>query len=183
MKCGIEIHQRLAGRKLFCACKGESESNKPLFEVRRMQHAVLSELGESDRASEFESARRREFVYHVYDNNCPVELDEEPPHALNRHALDAALEIALLLNSKPVDEIEVMRKAVVDGSNTSGFQRTAVIALGGSISVNGKKIGIQTIALEEESAGIVSEKGDVAVFRLDRLGIPLVEIATEPDIT
>ncbi|MDO8339701.1 MAG: Glu-tRNA(Gln) amidotransferase subunit GatE [Candidatus Burarchaeum sp.] len=183
LKCGIEIHQRLAGKKLFCACDGESASGKPLFEIRRMQHAVLSELGESDKASEFESARRREFIYHVYDNDCPVELDEEPPHRLNGQALDTALEIALMLNSKPVDEIEVMRKAVVDGSNTGGFQRTAVIAVGGSISANGAKIGIQTIALEEESAGIVEEKAGTAVFRLDRLGIPLVEIATDPDIT
>ena len=183
VKCGIEIHQRLLSSKLFCPCSGESASGKPEFEITRMQHAVLSELGEADRAAEFESARGRQFVYQVSDNNCPVEMDEEPPHPLNERALEIALEIAMLLNSKPLEEIQIMRKAVIDGSNTSGFQRTAVIGLGGSIDANGKVIGIQTVSLEEESAGIVGENGGTATFRLDRLGIPLVEIATAPDIS
>jgi len=183
MKCGLEIHQRLEGRKLFCDCPGDSVGGKALSEISREQHIVLSELGEKDRAAQFEGGRERFFTYQLFDNNCAVEMDEEPPHPMNSDALDAVLTISLLLNSKPLDEVHVMRKTVIDGSNTSGFQRTAVVANGGSISTKHGPVGIQAICIEEESAGIVEEKSGTATFRLDRLGIPLIEIATAPDIT
>jgi glutamyl-tRNA(Gln) amidotransferase subunit E len=182
LKCGLEIHQRLEGGKLFCRCPSDATGEKPLFEISRQQHIVVSELGEKDRTAAFEGARNRNFKYQVFDNNCEVETDEEPPHGLNASALDASLTISILLGSKPVDELQVMRKTVIDGSNTGGFQRTAIVATGGKISSSGGEVGIQTVCIEEESAGIVEEKGGEATFRLDRLGIPLVEIATAPDI-
>ncbi|MCD6276249.1 MAG: Glu-tRNA(Gln) amidotransferase subunit GatE, partial [Thermoplasmata archaeon] len=115
-------------------------------------------------------------------NSCLVEADEEPPHELNREALEIALKIALMLNAQILDEIHVMRKIVIDGSNTSGFQRTALIAVNGYLETSFGRIGIPTICLEEEAARKIEEDDDKVVYRLDRLGIPLVEISTSPDM-
>jgi len=185
MKCGIEIHQRLSGTKLFCGCSADIDENaKPVREVIRKQHAVVSELGEVDAAAQFEYLRDRTFVYQIFPNNCEVELDDEPPHPVSKETLAAAIEICLLLKAQPVDEVQVMRKAVIDGSNTSGFQRTSIIGLNGVIETSKGPVGIPAICLEEESAGIIGEEAGTGkiTYRLDRLGIPLVEIATSPDI-
>ena len=37
---------------------------------------------------------------------------------------------------KIVDEVEIMRKMVIDGSNTSGFQRTGYVGSDGSIDTS-----------------------------------------------
>ncbi len=183
IKAGIEIHQRLNTGKLFCRCPSILCDEKPLFSFFRRLHAVASELGEVDIAAEKESERARLFEYQVYPRACClVEMDEEPPSEMDKTALKVALEIAQALNADIVDEIHVMRKIVLDGSNTSGFQRTALIAMNGYIETSKGRVGIESIALEEESAGIVAREGGKAVYRLDRLGIPLVEISTSPDI-
>jgi glutamyl-tRNA(Gln) amidotransferase subunit E len=111
-----------------------------------------------------------------------VELDEEPPHRLNDEAIDIALTITALFNARPMDEIHVMRKVVIDGSNTTGFQRTAIISLDGKLKVDGKEIPIQQITLEEDSGRKTGESKNSVTFRLDRLGVPLIEISTGADI-
>jgi glutamyl-tRNA(Gln) amidotransferase subunit E len=184
MKIGIEIHQRLDGRKLFCSCAcAISEDEKPLLTIQRRLHPVFSELGEVDQASQAEFAKDRLFEYQVFSSdNCLVETDEEPPAPLNPEALRTALQVALQLNARPVSEVHVMRKMVIDGSNTSGFQRTSIVAVDGHLDSSKGSIGIPLIAIEEESAGIVSSSEGKATYRLDRLGIPLIEISTTPDI-
>ena len=183
LRVGLEVHQQLDTRhKLFCNCPTILEDDYVLEIVRRLR-PVKSELGEVDPAALFEYKRGREFVYQVTRNStCLVEMDEEPPHPINREAVEIALTTALMLGSKPVDEIHVMRKEVIDGSNTTGFQRTAIVAMGGQLRCGGRLIGIQTICLEEDAARKIREDGRRVVYRLDRLGIPLIEIATEPDI-
>lgn len=147
---------------------------------------MVGELGVADRAAVFEQARGREFEYQLFDGfDCLVEADEMPPFPIDENALDAALSVALLLNSTPVDELLVMRKTVVDGSSVGGFQRTSLVATGGFLETSHGKVGIQTICVEEDSAGIVEKakgEGGVVTYRLDRLGIPLVEIATDASI-
>jgi len=184
LKCGIEIHQQLDTHKLFCGCPSTIRDEPPDFTIKRKLRAVAGELGNVDPAALYELLRDQEFIYEVYsDTNCLVESDSEPPGPLNRDALKIVLESAMLLNARPVDEVQVMRKTVIDGSNTSGFQRTALIAMDGSVDVDGKKIGVPTICLEEDAARIIKKEGNVTTYRLDRLGIPLIEIGTDPDIT
>lgn len=182
LKIGFEIHQELDTHKLFCNCPSSLRDEEPPLSVTRELRATESELGEIDRAALAEAAKSKWFRYEVHPKSvCLVELDEEPPHPVNEEARDIALEASLLLNANPVDEAHIMRKTVIDGSNTAGFQRTILIATGGQMKVNGTEVSLPTICLEEDAARKVGERGDFIEYRLDRLGIPLLEIATGPD--
>lgn len=181
MKIGLEVHQQLATGKLFCSCTGDlSETTKGQF-VRMLQ-ATGGETGTTDRAAKAQSSKKTQFRYQVTPNTCLVEADEEPPHTLNMEALNVALTMAELVGARVPDEAIVMRKIVVDGSNTAGFQRTVIIAMDGSITVSGKTHGISSICLEEDAARKIADSAGEITYRLDRMGIPLIEIATEPDI-
>ena len=186
LKAGLEIHQQLDTRhKLFCSCPTVLvDENETKDEFVRQLRPTRSELGEVDIAALFEWRKGRLYYYHAPRRAaCLVEADEEPPHEINKEAVVIGLAIALALGSSPVDEIYVMRKIVIDGSNTTGFQRTAIIALGGEIELgSGKKIGIRTIAVEEDAARKLDDEGRYTHYMLDRLGIPLIEISTAPDI-
>jgi len=182
LKVGLEIHQQLATHKLFCEDASVLIDSPDGHRFRRRLRPTQSELGEVDAAAIEEAKRRLTFVYEATPNSCLVEADEEPPHPPNPEALDIALEIALLLEAKCASEVDFMRKIVIDGSNTSGFQRSALVALDGHFETGGKRIGVPTILLEEDAARKLGEAEGEVVYRLDRLGIPLVEIATSPDI-
>ncbi|UCC91216.1 MAG: Glu-tRNA(Gln) amidotransferase subunit GatE [Candidatus Aenigmatarchaeota archaeon] len=184
LKCGIEIHQQLdTQHKLFCSCQARLSPLKPDTEIVRKLRAVAGELGEIDIAALSEFLRGREFVYWAYpEETCLVESDEEPPHELNRESLDVALTIAEFLKCEVPEEIHVMRKTVLDGSNTSGFQRTAIVGMNGRIRTSFGEVGVTNLCLEEESAQILGGEGNRVIYGLDRLGIPLVEIGTSPDI-
>ncbi|MCD6158813.1 MAG: Glu-tRNA(Gln) amidotransferase subunit GatE [Euryarchaeota archaeon] len=178
LKVGLEIHQQLDTKKLFCNCPSILVESDKKVAIREL-HAVKSEVGEVDIAALEEEAKGRRYVYLApKESSCLVELDEEPPHELNREALEIALTIALMLNAKIIDEVRFMRKIVIDGSNPTGFQRTALIAVDGEIH----GIKIKTICLEEEAARKIKEENNKVIYNLDRMGIPLIEIATEPTI-
>ena len=182
MMCGLEIHQRLSGRKLFCSCVPSEEPGESEKFTRRL-HTVRSELGEVDAASAAEASRSRTFYYVAPSpSTCLVESDEEPPHPVSPDALHSILTICSLLSSHAVDELHIMRKNVIDGSNTSGFQRTAIAGMGGFVTTPSGKLSIQAICIEEESAGIMEGKDSRVQYDISRLGIPLVEIATSPDL-
>ncbi|MGC9138497.1 MAG: Glu-tRNA(Gln) amidotransferase subunit GatE [Thermoplasmata archaeon] len=180
-KAGIEIHQQLNTKKLFCSCDSDL-NDRVLGEFTRVLRPVQSELGEYDAAALMESMKRRTFVYQVTENSCLVEMDEEPPHDVNMEALEVAVLVSLMFNCRIVDEVHFMRKIVIDGSNTTGFQRTALIGMDGYIDTKFGRISIRSVCLEEEAARKIDEKEGIAVYRLDRLGIPLIEITTGPDL-
>ena len=183
LRVGFEIHQELDTRKLFCNCPSKLHDEEAPLKVKRKLRPTQSEMGEVDRAALAESLKDKGILYQTYpDSICLVELDEEPPHPINEEALEIALQIALLLKAKPVDEAHAMRKTVIDGSNTCGFQRTVLVATDGEVEINGKHC-IPTICLEEDAARKVGESLEHVDYRLDRLGIPLVEIATGPDFS
>ena len=183
--CGLEIHQRLATKeKLFCACPAlVPDEHRPVASVVRYQRAVAGELGAVDATAKFEEMRSRSFKYNVFnDDTCLVELDEEPPHGINMEALKIALSVASALKMRIVDEIQPMRKGVIDGSDPSAFQRTAMVALNGTMELNGIKVNLPSMFLEEESCGIVKSDEESVVYSIDRLGIPLIEVDTDPYI-
>ncbi len=182
MMCGIEIHQQLDTRKLFCSCESCLRDDGEGAYFRKLR-PTTSEMGEVDRAALAQFKRNMGFRYQCSgETTCLVELDEEPPHPVNKDAMDVALTFSTMLESNIIDEIQFMRKVVVDGSNTSGFQRTALVATDGKVNVNGKDIGILSICLEEDAARKIETKGDEILYRMDRLGIPLIEVATAPDM-
>ncbi|MDO8871253.1 MAG: Glu-tRNA(Gln) amidotransferase subunit GatE [Methanoregula sp.] len=172
---GIEIHQQLDTKeKLFCHCPTTlREVDEHSGEFFRYLRATESEMGEIDRAAKEEMKRDRKFQYYTYDTTCLVENDEEPPVPLNDEALSVCLTIGKMFGMTPIPQIHTMRKLVIDGSNTSGFQRTALVAVKGELPNGGE---IETICLEEEAAQRVKDD----LFSLDRLGIPLIEITTSP---
>ena len=183
LKSGIEIHQQLDTHKLFCSCPSTLRDDEPDVVVERFQRPVASEMGTFDPAALAEFKKGRKYIYQAYsDTTCLVELDEEPPHAPNEEAIDITLTFAEFVHAKTVDMSQVMRKMVIDGSNTSGFQRTMLLATDGWIDGKLSKIRIQTICLEEDSARPIERTDDYIIYRVDRLGIPLIEIATGPDM-
>jgi len=181
LKVGLEIHQQLdTNKKLFCNCK-PLESDEYTKKITRKLRISKSELGQYDPAALFENTKSKTILYFSNpESSCLVEEDEEPPHDLDSDAKNTALLIAASLNSKIFSEMYVMRKLVIDGSNTSGFQRTMLVSQGGFYEIEGTKIGIQSICLEEDAAKILGDEGIVRKYDLGRLGVPLVEIATEP---
>ena len=183
MMCGIEIHQQLDTKKLFCDCRSDlCEEGKGAY-YRRLR-PTTSEMGEVDRAALAQFQRNIGFKYQCCEGtSCLVELDEEPPHAVNTDAMETSLIFSTMLKANIIDEIQFMRKIVVDGSNTSGFQRTSLVAIDGCVDVNGKNIGILSVCLEEDAARKIETKvaGEIT-YRVDRLGIPLIEVATAPDM-
>jgi glutamyl-tRNA(Gln) amidotransferase subunit E len=185
LKVGIEIHRQLDTRKkLFCDCPTTMSDADPSVRFLRRLRPTQSELGQVDPAALFEFQKGRAIIYESDDRtSCLIEMDEEPPKDLNPEAVEIALAASALTNAEPVDEIHVMRKIVIDGSNTTGFQRTCVVAMDGWVTVDEKKIPIQQISLEEDAARKTSESGLTVNYRIDRLGIPLIEISTGPVIT
>ncbi len=181
LKVGLEIHQQLStNKKLFCNCI-PLESDEYTIKFQRKLRAVKSELGEYDPAALFESSKSKTIVYYANpESSCLVEQDEEPPHNLDNDAKTLALIISSALESNIFSEVYPMRKTVIDGSNTTGFQRTMLVSQGGHIDVDGEKIGVQSICLEEDAAKLLGDKGDLREYSLDRLGVPLIEIALEP---
>ena len=182
LKVGIEIHQQLGtSEKLFCSCPPLKSEELPLTFERRLRPSQ-SELGRIDPAAVFEFNKGKSNLYRWNpESSCLVEADEEPPHPINVEALATVVIISQTLGSRVMDEVHVMRKIVIDGSNTTGFQRTAVVGLGGSLAFGkGKRVGVQSMTVEEDAARVLGEDDRSRHYGLDRLGVPLVEIALDP---
>jgi len=185
-KAGLEIHVQLdTKKKLFCRCPVLLRTDEPDFYVKRFFRPVMGEMGEFDKAMLREFEKGLTIIYEGYnDTTCSYELDETPPFPPNEEAVNIAIMICLLLNCSIVDELHVCRKNYLDGSVPCGFQRTIYMGGGGYVPIDGKKISILHVYLEEEAARKDDKrsKGKIVYYKLDRLGIPLVEIVTGPDM-
>lgn len=186
LKVGLEIHQQLKTKtKLFCHCPPELFKENPEITFLRRLRPTQSELGQVDPAAYFEFQKGVKILYEANKTSaCLVEMDEEPPHPINMEAVEVVLTASLMMNMQPIDEVHVMRKTVIDGSNTTGFQRTCIVASDGWIKVGDKTIPMQAASLEEDAARKTGteDEGKTIRYRIDRLGIPLIEVATAPVI-
>ncbi len=182
--CGMEIHQQLlTSKKLFCHCPAGIYTKDHDGEVLRHMRPTLSEMGTYDGTALMEFKTKKDIVYLLHkDNVCTYEMDDTPPFLVNQEAIDIGILVSLALNCEIVDEIHIARKQYLDGSIPTGFQRTAIIGVGGWVPFRGRKIGIRQISIEEDSCREVSDIGHTVTFRTDRLGMPLIEVVTEPDM-
>ena len=183
-KSGLEIHQQLlTEKKLFCRCPAGKYNHKFDAEILRHMRPTLSELGEYDGTALMEFKTKKDIIYHINrETVCTYEMDDTPPFEINEQALDIALEIALLYKSATTDEIHIARKQYLDGSIPTGFQRTAIISIGGIIPYKNREINIIQLSIEEDSCREVSDHGHRRVYIADRLGMPLIETVTAPDM-
>ncbi len=181
---GLEIHQQLfTDRKLFCRCPAGHYSDEYHAEILRHMRPTLSELGEYDGTALMEFKTKKDIIYRINRNTvCTYEMDDTPPFEMNEDALDIGIEVGMLLNAKIVDEIHIARKQYLDGSIPTGFQRTAIISVGGWIPFKDRKINIIQMSIEEDSCREYSDKGHTRIYLTDRLGMPLIETVTHPDM-
>ncbi|MGB9701287.1 MAG: Glu-tRNA(Gln) amidotransferase subunit GatE [Candidatus Kapaibacteriota bacterium] len=183
-KSGLEVHQQLlTEKKLFCRCPAGHYSEKYNAEILRHMRPTLSELGEYDGTALMEFKTKKEIIYRInYDTVCTYEMDDTPPFMMNEQALDIAIEIAMLYNSHIVDEVHIARKQYLDGSIPTGFQRTAIVSVGGSLPYKNKRINLIQMSIEEDSCREYSDVGHKRIYITDRLGMPLIETVTEPEM-
>ena len=185
-KSGIEVHQQICSKKLFCSCSTDFKEEKQQIEFIRKLKASKSEIGEIDAAAKFEELKNREFVYHGFNNEfCLVDCDSEPPHKVNEEALETALQVAILLKLRIPQVIIPMRKVVLDGSACSSFQRTMIVGLESEnsfIETSKGRVKVSQLCLEEDACKIMKTEKNKVHYSLSRQGIPLLEIRTEPDI-
>lgn len=183
-KCGVEIHQQLlTDKKLFCRCPAHRYSKEHDAEVLRHMRPTLSEMGVYDGCALMEFKTKKEIVYLLNKESvCTYEMDDTPPFPINQQALDIAIEISLLLGCAVVDEMHIARKQYLDGSIPTGFQRTGIVGVNGTLPFKNRFINILQLSVEEESCREVNDNQHTIFFRTDRLGIPLVEVVTAPDM-
>ncbi|MBM4088369.1 MAG: Glu-tRNA(Gln) amidotransferase GatDE subunit E, partial [Planctomycetes bacterium] len=184
LKCGLEVHQQLfTHRKLFCRCPAGRYTTEHDGTLLRHMRPTLSELGEYDGTALMEFKTKKNIVYLLHRSNvCTYELDDTPPFLVNVQALDVAIEQCLMLGCDIVDEVHIARKQYLDGSIPTGFQRTAIVGVNGKLPFRGRHLSVTQVSLEEDSCREVSDRGHLVVWRTDRLGMPLIETVTGPDL-
>ena len=184
--CGLEVHQQLkTEKKLFCHCPAGIYQKEGSFDAEVVRHMrpTLSEMGGYDGTALMEFKTRKNIIYHIANiTTCTYDVDDTPPFKVNLQALEIALEIALLLKTNIVGEFHITRKQYLDGSIPTGFQRTGIISIEGMIPLKNKTVRIIQLSMEEDSCREISDIGHTRIYTTDRLGMPLIEVVTYPDM-
>ena len=183
-RSGLEVHQQLlTAHKLFCRCPAGLYTETHDGEVLRHMRPTLSELGEYDGTALMEFKTKKEIVYLLnHLNVCTYEMDDTPPFLVNQEAIDVTIELCLMMHMDIIDEVHIARKQYLDGSIPTGFQRTAIVGVNGWLPFKGRKLTVTHVSVEEDSCREVSDKGHRIVWRTDRLGMPLTETVTGPEL-
>ena len=181
---GLEVHQQLFTKeKLFCRCPAGLYTEDHDGEVLRHMRPTLSELGEYDGTALMEFKTKKEIVYLLnHKNVCTYEMDDTPPFLVNQEAIDVAIELCLTMNMDIIDEVHIARKQYLDGSIPTGFQRTAIVGVNGWLPFKGRQLTVTHVSIEEDSCREVKDKGHQIIWRTDRLGMPLTETVTGPEL-
>ncbi len=181
---GLEVHQQLlTNRKLFCRCPAGRYTKQHDVEIHRHMRPTLSEMGDYDGTALMEFKTRKQITYLLNNESvCTYDMDDAPPFEMDPKALDHSIAISLMLGLQVVDEIHIARKQYLDGSIPTGFQRTAIIGVTGEVPFEDRIIGIRQLSIEEDSCREVADQGHDRIYRTDRLGMPLIETVTEPDM-
>ena len=184
LRVGLEVHQQLqTEQKMFCKCPAGLYTETHDGAVLRHMRPTLSELGEYDGTALMEFKTRKNIVYLLHESNvCTYEMDDSPPFLVNPRALDIAIEQCLMLGCDIVDEVHIARKQYLDGSIPTGFQRTAIVGVNGRLPFRGRHLTVTQVSVEEDSCREVSDRGHLIVWRADRLGMPLIETVTAPEL-
>jgi glutamyl-tRNA(Gln) amidotransferase subunit E len=184
LKVGLEVHQQLlTEHKMFCRCPAGRYTRTHDGTVLRHMRPTLSELGEYDGTALMEFKTKKNIIYLLNkENTCTYEMDDTPPFLVNQQALDIAIEQCLMLGCDIIDEVHIARKQYLDGSIPTGFQRTAIVGVNGKLPFRGRELSIIQVSMEEDSCREVSDRGHLVVWRTDRLGMPLIETVTGPDL-
>ena len=184
LRVGLEVHQQLlTEQKMFCHCPAGLFTETHDGAVLRHMRPTLSELGEYDGTALMEFKTKKNIVYLLHESNvCTYEMDDTPPFLVNTQALDIAIEQCLMLGCDIVDEVHIARKQYLDGSIPTGFQRTAIVGVNGRLPFRDRHLTVLQVSVEEDSCREVSDKGHLIVWRADRLGMPLIETVTAPEL-
>lgn len=182
-RCGLETHQQLAtSGKLFRRGPATIGNDEPDSGPPGHMRPMPSESGEYDGTAlmEFETRKR---VHYLLDDDgvCTCETDGTHPLSADPETVESAIEIAMMFGMSIVDEIHFTRKHYIDGSMPTGFQRTAVVGVNGSIPFLDRTLGFHRLSLEEDACRMVDDVGRHVLYRTDRLSMPLVESATKPE--
>ncbi|MCD6332962.1 MAG: Glu-tRNA(Gln) amidotransferase subunit GatE [Bacteroidales bacterium] len=185
-KSGLEVHQQLDTKlKLFCRCPAGKYHDDLDYDGELIRHMrpTLSEMGEYDGTALMEFKTKKEIIYRINNESaCTYEIDDTPPFKINPEALEYALEISLASKQNIVGEVHISRKQYLDGSIPTGFQRTAILGVEGEIELSNKKVRLIQLSLEEDSCREISDIGHTRIYKTDRLGMPLTETVTYPDM-